>query len=126
ITCLLCQGGSGDMGLGAHDREIYLGVRVVRGKLNASQRNQARARDVDLALNEAGQILLDLVGQAGVTVGAWLGLVSTHNELKGTGDLFDLEEFELVTDFDVVVAFERDPAIEARFDLLNVVLESTQ
>src|SRR5690606_5753410 len=42
------------------------------------------------------------------------------------GDFLDFEDFELIADLDVVVALERDPAIEAGLDFLDVVLEAAQ
>src|SRR3954470_1043537 len=41
-------------------------------------------------------------------------------------DLFDLERFDDVADRDFVETFERDTAIEALFDVANVVLEALE
>src|SRR5690606_31659775 len=75
---LFVQRSQGRFGLGAHDREMHFGMGVVGRKIHTSKRDQAGARDVDLALYESGQILLDLVGQS--RIAAWIrsGLVTTH------------------------------------------------
>src|SRR5690606_1302710 len=68
----------GGVGLGAQHREINLGVRVVRRQLDAGQGDQAGPRYIQLALDEAGQVFLDLVGQPQVAAGDGFGLVTTH------------------------------------------------
>src|SRR5690606_9315675 len=77
-ACLLVEQRGGCVGLGAQHREINLGVRVVRRQLDAGQGDQAGPRYIQLALDEAGQVFLDLVGQPQVAAGDGFGLVTTH------------------------------------------------
>src|SRR5690606_41368370 len=115
-TGFLGKHGGGRLRLGAHDGKVHLGVRVVSRQINACERDQASAGYIDLALYEAGQILLDLVCQPRVAARVGLGFMTTHN-LQCPGDLFDFEELKLIADFDVVVAPEGNTAIKARLDL---------
>src|SRR3546814_3576008 len=46
--------------------------------------------------------------------------------LQGAGDLLDFEDFQLVAHLDVVAAAQRQAAIEARLDFLDVVFEAAQ
>src|SRR5690606_9424615 len=77
-ACFLCQGRRGRFRLGTHDREIDLGVRIVGRELDTRKRNKPSPRYVEFALYQAGQILLDLIGQPGIAPRIWFGLVSTH------------------------------------------------
>src|SRR5690606_12894331 len=72
------QCGGGRLGLGSHDSEIHFGMGVVRRQLDTRQGDQTGARDIDFALNQAGQIFLDLVGQPRVAARIGFGLVPTH------------------------------------------------
>src|SRR5690554_490298 len=77
-ACFLGQGCSGRFWLGTHDREIDLGVGVVGRELDTRKCNKPGPRYIEFALYQAGQILLDLIGQPGIASRIWFGLVSTH------------------------------------------------
>src|SRR3546814_4371555 len=52
---------------------------VVGRELDIGQGNQTRARHIDLALYQTGQILLDLVGQPGVAARIGFGFMTAHD-----------------------------------------------
>src|SRR5690606_39278975 len=113
--------------LRAEHREIDLRMRVIGGQVHARQSDEPRSRHVDLALDDAGQILLDLVGKPDVPACVLSSLVSSHSaDLESPCDLADLEDLEVVADLDIVVATQGDTAVETRADFLDVVLETTQ
>src|SRR5690606_718773 len=58
--------------------EIHLGMSIISRQVDRGQRDESGARYIELALNQAGQILLDLVGQPGIAPRIWFGLVATH------------------------------------------------
>src|SRR5690606_17531969 len=66
-------------GLGAHDGEIHLGMGVIGRQVDAGKRDQASAGYIHLALYQAGQILLDLVGQPGIATRISLGFMTAHD-----------------------------------------------
>src|SRR5690554_2443877 len=57
---------------------MYFCVCVVGRQVYTGKRYQPRARHVDLALDEAGQIFLDLVGQPRIAARIRPGFVTTH------------------------------------------------
>lgn len=117
---LLVQQGTRSFGLSAQNCEKHLGVRVVGRQFNARERDQASAIRIDLALDDAGQILLDLVGQPQIAARDGFRLVTAHVEtmfatfaLQRTRNFLDFKDFQLVAHLDVVVAAQRKTAIEA-------------
>src|SRR5690606_18905281 len=110
---------------GSDDGEIDLRVRVVGRQVDAGERDQPGPRHVDLALDDAGQILLDLVGKPDVPACVLSRLVSSHDAgSEGACDFADLEDFELIAHLDIVVATQGDTAAETGTDFLDVLLEA--
>ncbi len=102
---------SGLFGIARQDTEIDLGVRVIGRDLNRIDRDHAHTRVFQLACNQLGQITLDLVGDAKPAIGNGRWLLARH--LQCSRDFLDVEEFELIAFFDVVVVLELDTALEA-------------
>src|SRR5690606_40931243 len=76
---------------------------------DVGERVQPGPRHVYRALDDAGQILLDLVGKPDVPACVLSSLVSSHDAgSEGACDFADLEDFELIAHLDIVVATQGD------------------
>lgn len=124
-ACFLIKQGSRRFRFSAKYGEPYLGVRVIGRQIHACQSNQARARHIELALNQHCQIFLDLLGQTDVPVCTG-GFMTVHNNLQCAGNFFDFKNFKLIANFDIGIATQGDTAIEAGLDFLDVILEALE
>ena len=106
-------------GLSSEQREVDSRVGVVPGYFNIGEGDHADAGILQLQPDDAGQLALDLLGDAPAT-----GEILRH--LEGTGDLDDFVHLELVTDLEIVEVLQRKAAFESGLDLAHVVLEALQ
>ena len=88
--------------------------------------DHAHPRVLEVARDQLRQIALDLVGHLKTAVG--LGGLAGHvnKGLERTRHFLDLEEFELVAFFDVVVVLELDTALEAFLDFSRIIFKALQ
>src|SRR5690606_35001676 len=114
--------------------EIDAGDRVVGRQLDARYGHEADPRVLDLGADHLGKLLVDLLRDPQAP--RCLGCPASYHVARDASApsrgseraryLRDFEDLELVPDLDVVVALQRQAALEAFLDLAHVVLEALE
>src|SRR5690554_19414 len=108
----------------AQQRYIDIGIAEVTADRDPADRDHAQAWILDLALNQHGQLFLQLITYPVGTLE--FAHASLPLRLQRPLDLDLIEYLDLVADLNIVVVLDADTALHAVAHFLYVILEAAQ